>query len=97
MAQNKQARSDLKPHPETRVHTWAGRPKPPQEESVCELYVGYFKTAQQTTVTSSNLTYGKSNDKITVGCFGNTCYLKKRFLKQRSKFKNEKKSNFNCN
>lgn len=42
------------------------------------------------TVSSSNLTYVESNDKITAGHFGNIYYLKKRFLTQRSKFKNEK-------
>lgn len=57
---------------------------------VNKVYVGYFKTAQQTTVISSNLTYVENSDKITVGNFGNTHYLKKRFLNQRSKSKNEK-------
>lgn len=31
MTLTKQGRSDLRPHPETLVHTWAGRPKAPQE------------------------------------------------------------------
>lgn len=59
-------------------------------EHASKLLVGYFKTAQQTNVLSANFTHVERNYKATVGNFGNIYYFKKRFLNQRSKFKNEK-------